>query len=222
MFTPFIKVCGIQSLDEARGAVEAGANTIGLLLGLTHLAEDKIAPETSKIIVASLSKSIRSVMVTHLLDADEIAEIANYVGVSAIQIHDALSVEGMKKLRILLPGRTLIKAVHVTGKDAILHAKKYGAHSDFLLLDSRTKDRLGGTGLTHDWKISQEIVRSVQKPVILAGGLNPDNIVEAIEMVQPAGIDANSGLENPDGRKNFEKIKIFARAGLKCRYPDFV
>ena len=219
MKNSFIKVCGIQSLDEALGSIKAGANTIGLLLGLTHLANDEISPEAARGIVSELPDQIRTVMVTHLLDADEIANLAKAVGVSAVQVHDNLPVEGMQKLRKDLPSIELIKAVHVQDETAIEYAKKYETCSDMLLLDSRTKDRLGGTGLTHDWSISSRLIKTVNIPVILAGGLNPSNINEAIDAVSPAGIDANSGLENEDGSKSFKKIKAFATAGLRCQLP---
>lgn len=217
---PVIKVCGIQNIDEALGCVEAGANTIGMLLGITHTAEDKISSATGKGIVDALPAGIRTVMVTHLLDADEISDIAKEVGISAVQIHDDLGVLGIKKLRELLPGIELIKAIHVTGEEALQQALQYAPHVDMLLLDSRTKDLLGGTGQTHDWSISRRIVEAVDKPVILAGGLNPGNIESAIERVMPYGIDANSGLENEDGSKDFDKVLKFTQAGAKLRMPS--
>ncbi|MCK5391564.1 MAG: phosphoribosylanthranilate isomerase [Deltaproteobacteria bacterium] len=217
---PVIKVCGIQNINEALGSVEAGANTIGMLLGITHTAEDKITNETGKGIVDALPAGIRTVMVTNLLDADEIRDIAKEVGISAVQIHDDLGVLGIKKLRELLPGIELIKAIHVTGEEALQQALQYAPHVDRLLLDSRTKDRLGGTGQTHDWSISRRIVEAVDKPVILAGGLNPGNIESAIERVMPYGIDANSGLENEDGSKDFDKVLKFTQAGAKLRMPS--
>lgn len=218
MVAPFIKVCGIQTVEEAQGSIEAGANTIGLLLGLTHLAEDKITPDTGREIVSALSGNARTVMVTHLLDEVEMAAMAKFTGVDTIQVHDDLPVDGMIRLRVLVPSLTLIKAVHVVGDDALEHAKAYAGCADMLLLDSRTQDRLGGTGLTHDWDISRKIVLAAGKPVILAGGLKPDNVAAAIAKVGPAGIDANSGLEHADGRKDFDKIKAFAQAGSLCRY----
>lgn len=212
----FIKVCGIQSVGEAIGATHAGANTIGLLMGITHTAEDTITIETGRDIVRAVPASIRTVMVTHLLDVDEIERVAGITGVSAIQIHDELPVDGLAALRKRMPGIELIKAVHVLGEDAIGHARVLSAYADMLLLDSRTQDRLGGTGLTHDWTLSRKIVEVVDVPVILAGGLNPDNVESAIRFVGPAGIDANSGLEHPDGSKDFEKIKRFVEAGRAC------
>ena len=214
---PVIKVCGIQSEAEALGAVAAEANTIGLLLGLTNVADDEVTADIARRIVRPVPSSVRTVMVTHLLNAGRIAEIAREVGVSAVQVHGHLPVEGLIELRGLLPGLELIKTVHVTGEEAVARARDYAPHVDMLLLDSRTDDRLGGTGLTHDWSISSRIVQAVDVPVVLAGGLNPENVARAIEQVGPAGIDANSGLEHTDGSKDFEKIKRFAAAGRLCR-----
>ncbi|RRA99806.1 phosphoribosylanthranilate isomerase [Larkinella rosea] len=216
---PFIKVCGIQTVAEALGAIDAGANTLGFLIGLTHRAEDGISAATGKTIVEAVPDHIRTVLVTHLLDAAEIAEIARSVGVRAIQIHDDLPVVGVLELRRLLPDVELIKAIHVTGEDALQKAQEYEEYVDRLLLDSRTKDRLGGTGQTHDWNLSRKIVQTVSIPVILAGGLKPENVATAIGQVRPAGIDANSGLEQPDGTKDFDKIRAFARFGRQCRFP---
>jgi phosphoribosylanthranilate isomerase len=108
--------------------------------------------------------------------------------------------------------------VHVTGEDAVGHALAYAAVADALVLDSRTADRLGGTGLTHDWSVSARIVAAVAPlPVYLAGGLTPENVAEAVARVRPAGVDVNSGVEDADGRKDAAKMRAFvdrARAGL--------
>lgn len=217
---PVIKVCGIQNPGEALGCVSAGANTIGMLVGLIHLAEDGITPDAAKKIVRDLSSGVRTVMVTHLGESEEIARLAEYTGVNTIQLHGDIQIPEMKELRALIPGVTLIKAVHVTGEGSVAQAVEYSKHADMLVLDSHTEDRLGGTGKTHDWSISRRIVSAVKIPVILAGGLNPENVAEAIEIVRPAGIDANSGLEHPDGSKDFSKVSEFAAAVRTCSYPS--
>jgi phosphoribosylanthranilate isomerase len=107
----------------------------------------------------------------------------------------------------------------VTGEDALGHALDYAAVADALVLDSRTADRLGGTGRTHDWSISARIVAAVARlPVYLAGGLRPENVAEAVARVRPAGVDANSGVEDESGRKDAQRMREFvarARAGLQ-------
>ena len=210
--TPIIKVCGIQNTLEAVTALSSGANTLGFLLGLTHKAEDKITPDMAKNIIAALPPETHSVMVTHLLDAQETADIARFAGTKSIQIHDEMPCEEIEKLRNLCPSHQLIKAVHVMGglDEACDKVDQYENLVDFILLDSRTKERLGGTGLTIDWDIGRQIVEHACKPVILAGGLNHANVAQAIRDVAPFGVDANSGLEFGDGSKNPAKILGFA------------
>jgi len=210
--TRVIKVCGIQTVSEALGAIDAGANTIGMLLGVPVYVEDRITPEIAKQIVVSVPEGVRTVIVTHLLDVNEIVEIAEYTGISAIQVHNDLSTSDMEQLRIKVPELEIIKAIHVMDNTAIERAKIYEPYSDMILLDTKVKERIGGTGQTHDWNISKRIVKELSIPVILAGGLNPQNVNEAISTVKPAGIDANSGLEHSDGSKDFDKINLFARA----------
>jgi len=217
--TPVIKVCGIKSAEEALGAIDAGANTIGMLIGVPEYVEDKITSDLAKEIVNILPGNIRTVMVTHLLEIPKIIEIAKFTDVSVIQIHNDLSTDGMRQLKKNLPELELMKAINVMDNTSIETAKEYEPYSDMILLDSRTNEKIGGTGKTHDWVISERIVNEINIPVILAGGLNPDNIETAIKKVKPAGIDANSGLENNNGSKDFEKIKIFAQAGSKI--PKF-
>jgi len=217
--TPVIKVCGIKSAEEALGAIDAGANTIGMLIGVPEYVEDKITSDLAKEIVNILPGNIRTVMVTHLLEIPKIIEIAKFTDVSVIQIHNDLSTDGMRQLKKNLPELELMKAINVMDNTSIETAKEYEPYSDMILLDSRTNEKIGGTGKTHDWVISERIVNEINIPVILAGGLNSDNIENAIKKVKPAGIDANSGLENNNGSKDFEKIKIFAQAGSKI--PKF-
>jgi len=142
--SPIIKVCGIQNANEALGAIEAGANTIGLLLGVPEYVEDKITPEIAKQIVASVPEGIRTVMVTHLLEVNEIVDIAEYTGVSAIQVHNDLDTEGMKQLQQNLHNIELIKAIHVLDHSAVDQAKVYAPYSDMILLDPKGKMKGAG------------------------------------------------------------------------------
>jgi phosphoribosylanthranilate isomerase len=206
----FLKICGIQTPAEAKAAVNAGATAIGMLVGLTHKAEDKIDEVRAREITVGLPDMVESVMVTHLLDEAAIARLARFIGVRAVQVHDDLPPASMRSLAALLPGIRLIKAVHVTGADAIERACAYADVSDALLLDSRTHDRLGGTGLTHDWTISRRIVEAVAPvPTYLAGGLKPENVEEAILTVGPAGVDVNSGVEDSQGSKDVGRMYSF-------------
>jgi phosphoribosylanthranilate isomerase len=211
----FVKICGIQTYEEARAALECGATALGFLVGLTHRAEDQIEAAAARDVVRRLPAGTETVLVTHLLDPAAVAELAGIVAARAIQVHDSMSLPDFLQLRVLAPDTRLLKAIHVTGEAALDLALAYGAGADALVLDSRTTDRLGGTGLTHDWSISRRIVAAVAPlPVYLAGGLRPENVMQAIEQVRPAGVDVNSGVEDAEGRKDAVKMRDFVARAL--------
>lgn len=207
---PFIKICGLRNQAEAILALQAGATALGFLVGLTHEAEDAVDDAQAAHIIRQLPAEVEAVMVTHLLDAAEIARRAAAVGARAIQVHGALPVSGLADLRRMLPSIRLIKAVHVMGEDALTTAIAYAGVADAVLLDSRTVDRLGGTGRTHDWSISRRIVAALAPlPVYLAGGLTPDNVASAVRAVAPVGVDVNSGVEDAFGNKDPQRLRAF-------------
>ena len=207
---PFIKICGLRDQAEATLAWRAGATALGFLVGLTHLAADAVDDAQAARIVQQLPIEVEAVMVTHLTDAAEIARRGQNIGVRTIQVHGALPVAGLGDLRRMLPAVRLIKAVHITGEAALEDALSYASVVDALLLDSRTADRLGGTGRTHDWSISRRIVAAVAPlPVYLAGGLTPDNVAGAVRAVAPAGVDVNSGVEDAAGNKDPRRMRAF-------------
>lgn len=204
-----IKVCGIRDLSDALTCIAAGVDALGFLVGITHVAEDKIDPVKARKLIAQLPPFVNTVAVTHLTDPHEIREIVLATGADTVQLHADILLENITVLRQLLPQHKLIKCVHVSGREATETAKLWEPLVDALLLDSRTKERLGGTGLVHDWKISREIVEQSKKPVILAGGLTPENVADAIIVVRPYAVDANSGLEDSMGQKDETKVRAF-------------
>ena len=216
----FVKVCGIQTWDEADAALGCGASALGFLVGLTHRAEDGIGEAEARAIVRRLPAAAEAVLVTHLLDPERVAGLAASVGARTVQVHGGMTVPDLRRLRALAPGTRLLKAVHVAGEDAVGHAVDYAAVADALVLDTRTADRLGGTGRIHDWTVSARAVAAVAPlPVYLAGGLRPENVAEAVARVRPAGVDVNSGVEDADGRKDATKMRAFvarARAALRA------
>jgi phosphoribosylanthranilate isomerase len=207
---PFVKICGIQTYEEARSALDYGATALGFLVGLTHRAEDEIEAAAAASIVRRLPAAAETVLVTHLLDPAALADLQSTVGTRTIQVHGNMTVPDLTRLRGLAPRARLLKAAHVTGDAALDEALAYSAAADALILDSRTADRLGGTGLTHDWSVSRRIVETVAPlPVYLAGGLRPENVEQAIGQVHPAGVDVNSGVEDAQGRKDVARMREF-------------
>ncbi len=212
-----VKICGINKVEFAKWACEAGSDYLGLLIGITHIAEDKLTVEQAReIIEKSEVDRKKFVMVTHLLDAEEIIAILKDLKITTVQLHDAIAVKEIEKIRRALPELYIIKAIHVFDDATIDEALKMEQFADAIILDSRTKTRLGGTGNIHDWNISAEICKRCKKPVFLAGGLTPNNVNEAIEKVKPYAVDVNSGVEFEDGNKDFQKILMFIQNAKKA------
>jgi phosphoribosylanthranilate isomerase len=204
-----VKICGTTSLADAELALAAGADALGFLIGLEYPTDDELEPAAARAIVAVLPASVSAVLVTHRDDPGWIARTAREIGCDTLQVHGALAAERLPELRALAPRASIVKTIHVTGPGAIEEARAAAAFADALLLDTRTDARLGGTGVTHDWSVSAEIVRAVRCPVLLAGGLTPENVREAIATVRPVGVDVNSGVEDAHGRKVAERVHAF-------------
>jgi phosphoribosylanthranilate isomerase len=204
-----VKICGHRSSEEAQVSVLNGADAIGLIVGTRFFSEDEVTPAEAMAIFSSLPPFVSSVMVTHLQAADEIFDTYSKVLSSTIQLHNNVSIDTIKNLRRMLPAIKMIKAIHVIDSSSIGHALEFSTHVDAILLDSRCEGRIGGTGIIHDWSTSREIVDLCKTPVILAGGLNPHNVMQAISVVKPFCVDVNSGVDLPNGDKCPEKIANF-------------
>ena len=202
------KICGMNTLEELNIALGAGCDAIGFLVGITHLAEDKVSVPKARELIRSIPPFVTRVAVTHLQTAPDIIPMLEELAVDTVQLHNDIPLEEIRKIRETLPYLKIVKSVSVTGTEAIAYAERFVGEVDGIILDSRTADRLGGTGLTHDWSISRRIVEEVPLPVILAGGLTPDNLEAAINAVHPYAVDVNSGVET-DQKKDPEKVRKF-------------
>ena len=204
-----VKVCGNRSKRDLEISLTMGADAVGLIVGIRHRSEDAIQPALAAELLRLVPVFVTSVLVTHLITASEILGIHDEVRTQAIQLHDDIPADEIIALRKRLPRVALIKAIGVVDESSIKAAHDIEPLVDALLLDSRTRDRIGGTGQVHDWSISRRIVDTARVPVILAGGLTPENVHSAIEAVRPYGVDANSGLELPDGNKDPARVRDF-------------
>ena len=206
-----VKVCGIKKIEDALKAIEYGADAVGLLVGQRHASNDFIDKKYAKSIVENLPPFCSSVLVTHLEESETIISLAQFIGVTTIQLHGNSTMEGALYIKKKLPYIKLIKALHVVDRSSIEKGHKFLRAVDAILLDTVNLNtgQVGGTGKIHDWNLSREIVTFYNKPVILAGGLNPENIQQAIKKVKPFGVDVNSGTKGKDGFKDYRKLKDF-------------
>ena len=192
-----VKICCISSVQEARLAVRLGASALGLVSEMPSgpgvIPEALIAE-----IAAAVPPPIGKFLLTSRTDPAEIAAQQKRCRVNTLQICDRLPPGAHAVLRRSLPGISLVQVIHVTGEESVREALAVARAVDALLLDSGNQSlavkELGGTGRTHDWSLSAEIVRSSPVPVFLAGGLSAANVGEAIRSVQPFGVDVCTGV----------------------------
>ncbi len=212
---PRIQVAGVSSLEEALFCAQIGVDAIGFTLEIPSGVHDGLTRSRARDIIQKLPRSLTAVIITYIDRADELALLVQDVGGDAVQLHGGISDEELADFRRTHSSIRTIGRVTVENEFAIEQAARFSQDLyDALILDSRDPltRRIGATGLTHDWSISGKIVHVTKLPVILAGGLNPDNVAEAIARVCPHGVDAHTGLENPDGTRNFTKIREFSKA----------
>ncbi len=211
---PRVKVCCIKSREEAQIAIEAGASAVGFV-GAMPTGPGPIDDGLIAEIARTVPPPVATFLLTSRQSVSGIVEHHRRVHTSVIQIVDVLLEGTHDDLRRQLPGVKLVQVIHVAGAASIDQAVAVSSLVDALLLDSGRPDLpvkvLGGTGRPHDWNISRSIREVVDIPVFLAGGLRPENVREALDTVQPFGIDLCSGVRS-DGKLDQAKLTAFMKA----------
>jgi phosphoribosylanthranilate isomerase len=211
---PRVKICCIMSHAEARLAIQYGASALGLVgempSGPGPIPDDLIAE-----IALRVPPPVATFLLTSRQSVGEIVAHHARVHTSAVQVVDVLTSGSYAELRDRLPGIKIVQVIHVVGPRSVDEAVAIGAHVDAILLDSGRPDlqvkELGGTGRRHDWALSRTIREALRIPIFLAGGLNGENVREAIDMVAPFGVDVCSGVRTV-GKLDESKVKAFMRA----------
>jgi phosphoribosylanthranilate isomerase len=206
VFNEFIQVAGIIDRQECDLLIESGINYLGFPLRLPVNKEDLSEEEAGKII-KSLVPPHYGIVISYPSTADESIELCDNLGSQIIQLHGAIEIDELHKLKLLRPNLTIIKSLVISENNAdnlIDQLSRMDKYVDAYITDTfdPQSGASGATGKTHDWNISKKIITASQKPVILAGGLNPSNVYEAILSVKPAGVDVHTGIENSSGRKD--------------------
>ena len=205
-----VKICANKSIEEAKMSIDAGADIIGILVGQEHTSNDFVDKYTAKKIADFAKGKCDISLVTHLTNAEDIIGLTNFIGNNVIQLHsDIEEIEVKKELQNV----KLVRLIHVSVDGEICTNYKKIKYADYYLLDSFNlkTNQVGGTGLIHDWNKSRELIKILDKPTFLAGGLNPNNVADAIKQANPYGVDVNSGCKNDNGIKDKEKVKLFIK-----------
>ena len=197
-----IKICGITNLNDAQAAVAAGADALGF--NFYKPSPRYITPESAREIINTMPDSILTVGVFVNEESPEaVRAIANHVGLKALQLHGQ---ESPAYCRALNSDAWVIKTFSVSSDFDLKQIEAYEV--DAVMLDTKDNRLHGGTGRVFDWSIAQHVSQLVPK-LYLAGGLSPENVSEAIEMVHPYAVDACSALEDKPGIKNHERMRVF-------------
>lgn len=217
----WVKICGTTNLEDAQLAVEAGADALGFVFAKSPR---EVTAERAGEIISGLGKDVEKIGVFVDADFDEIVSTVRTAGLTGVQIHGdidgglaarlrerfAEGSAGLERLRIL-------QVLHFgVGEDALderLNALRHSGAVDAVLVDSRTAQAQGGTGVSYDWQAARRsfLEAAAQLRMVVAGGLNPKNVREAIETLQPWGVDVVSGVEAAPGRKDPEKVRAFVK-----------
>lgn len=212
--SPRVKICCISSLEEAQMAIKYGAAALGLVGDMP--SGPGIISDTQ---IASIAQAAPPPLATFLLtsktEAQAIIAHQKKVNTNTIQIVDALERGTYQDIKKALPSIKLVQVIHVVDEQALEEAQQIAPYVDALLLDSGNPNlevkELGGTGRVHNWEISQKIRATVSIPIFLAGGLNANNVQEAMHRVRPFGLDLCSGVRT-DKKLDEEKLSAFMQA----------
>lgn len=219
MLNNIIQIAGVINLEEALMLVDQGVEYIGFPLRLKDGRED-ISEEDARLIISKIKPQSKPVLITYLEKAKEISDFCKYLDVDIIQLHGEIELEEARNLKKLSPNLQIIKSLIVKENniEELSHdINIFSQYADLFITDTYDPQtgRTGATGKTHDWEISSKIVELSPKPVILAGGLNPNNVREAILKVKPAGVDSHTGVQSPDGKKSLRIVREFVTEAQK-------
>lgn len=210
-----IQVAGIIDKSEADLMVECGVDWLGLPLRLPS-GKDDISEEDARTIIGNLPSDRAGVLISYLTVAAEIAEFCDELGCTIVQLHGDVTPNELASLRQLRPNLQVLKSLVVREDNLAELLAQVDESQEFVdmfitdTFDPATGAK-GATGKTHDWSISAELAARSTKPLMLAGGLTPENVADAVRAVRPAAVDAHTALEGTDGRKDRDKVLRFVR-----------
>jgi phosphoribosylanthranilate isomerase len=201
------KVCGVTNETDLRVVAESGADAVGIITEVSVETPREVPPDRAADLVAAAPPFLSTVLVSMPDTATRAVELAGAVAPDAIQLHGAFDDEDVRYVRRESRADVIV-AVDATDPDRV---RGYDGVADAILLDSTTEDGAGGTGETHDWDTARALVDDCATPVVLAGGLTPENVTEAVRTVDPYAVDVSSGVERTGGEKDHDAVASFVR-----------
>ncbi len=212
----WVKICGTTNLEDARAAVEAGADALGFIFAPSPR---RISPKEAKKIIAELPKAVEKVGVFVNQKPEIILDTVKTAGLTGVQLHGDEEAEFIRELHKVLKGSARIfNAVpvnlveHSLAGNFLRHEARELIYA--VLVDSSSSGKRGGTGKSYDWDAAAPLLKFIGKKyrLVMAGGLRPENVSAAIDAVMPWGVDVVSGVEKEPGKKDHEKVRAFVKA----------
>ncbi|QHS17640.1 phosphoribosylanthranilate isomerase [Halopenitus persicus] len=201
------KVCGLTRGADVRAAIEAGADAVGAITEVPVDTPREVDPATAADLLAGVPPFVTATLVTMPDSPERAVELVRTVGPDALQLHGEWTAEEIGYVR----AETGVKVLLTVDADDHARAERADEAVDALVVDSTTEEGAGGTGRTHDWEATGRLAARLTSPVVLAGGLTPENVAEAVETADPYAVDVASGVELTGGRKDHNALARFVR-----------
>jgi phosphoribosylanthranilate isomerase len=215
VYVIWIKICGTTNLDDARAAVDAGANALGFIL---TESPRQITLEKANEIISALPPSVEKIAVVVNDTPGSLQRLVETTGLTGVQLQGDEPAAQLPEFRRALGLRKIIKTLQA--RELLADPERLDAYLsvrnsyDGILLDSGSRDARGGTGQMFNWNAMQPLIERIKEvaPVVIAGGLNAENVAEAIRLFEPCGVDVVSGVEREPGKKDGAKMRAFVAA----------
>lgn len=216
------QIYGFTCMNDMEAMAGLGIDHVGIVLDEGYGTWDGVDEHTARAVAGAAPKGMRVVALSHHTALPAILATVETVGagiVHLVRACEGMTPDELAALRMARPGLELMVTIPVRDEGAIALARRYAPASDYLLLDTAHPEtgHVGATGHTHDWSVSRRLVEAVETPAILAGGLGPGNVRDAIAAVQPAGVDSETRTSRDDDRrrKDVAKVREFVAAARR-------
>jgi phosphoribosylanthranilate isomerase len=214
-----VKICGLTREEDVRMVAARGADAVGFVVGIPS-SPRSLSLKKVETLLRYVPLFVQSVLVMDPQSIDEVRTTYEALRPDALQLHGDTSLD-ISLLRENLPKASLIRAVQANPTTVLQDAVDATQAFDAILIDSRAQGRLGGTGVVHDWELSKRVKRVIPPtPLILAGGLNPDNVQDAIRTIEPYAVDVSTGVELSPGVKDPDKVSAFIKKAQEAWIRD--
>ncbi|WP_049928458.1 phosphoribosylanthranilate isomerase [Halopiger goleimassiliensis] len=207
-----VKICGLTNAEDLESAVDAGADAVGYICDVSVDTPREVSPERAESLIAATPPFVTSVLVTMASDLERTADLVADLGPDAVQLHGSIDAERLSSFRESVDASVLL----AVDADDPTTAESYDEVVDGFVVDTADEDGAGGTGETHDWSRTRTAARELDSPVVLAGGLTPENVAEAVRTVEPFAVDVASGVETDGGIKDADAVASFVERATRA------